>query len=343
MKKPLLSIIVPVFRAEDSIEKLVESLEQQSFKDYELILVNDITPNEEHTILTTKVIEELQKKYSNIVRIDMPHTRYQGHSRNEGLKHAKADYITFADSDDWYAPNFFENIVPEIKKGNFELLFFNAYKMNYDESMGYVLDKLSKEEFIESNGFEKFLHGEFAHQIGNVPWNKIYLKSIIDKYDIKNEFEKKTCEDLLFNLEYITPIKRYKYINKPLYFYQLNMDVIKTNIYRPYNIEEETKFNRAVDRIANKYKVKNYKRYLGLFLLRHFPGQIINESSNDKYQEAKNNVKYYLSCDENRKYLKKLRIVDFDFKLWVSYLLMKTRLYRIALYILYRKKHKNEK
>ena len=74
--------------------------------------MNDVTPGEEHTILTTKVIEDLEKKYNNIVRIDMPHTAYQGHARNEGLKHAKADYIAFADSDDWYAPNYFDVIVP---------------------------------------------------------------------------------------------------------------------------------------------------------------------------------------------------------------------------------------
>ena len=343
MSKPLLSIIVPVFRAEKSIEKLVESLEQQSFKDYELILVNDITPNEEHTILTTEIIKKLEEKYDNIVRVDMPHTRYQGHARNEGLKYAQADYITFADSDDWYAPNFFEVIVPEIKKNDFELLFFNAYTMNYDKFICYLLDKPSKEIFIEEKGFQKFLHGIFAHQVGNSPWNKIFLKSVIDKYDIKNEFEKKTCEDLLFNLEYFGAIKKYHYVNKPLYYYQLNMDVVKTNVYRPYNLEEEKKFNKAIDRIAKKYEFNDYYRWLGLFLLRHFPGQILNESSNDNYEQAKEHIKLYLTEEENKKAFKNIKIKDFDFKLLISYILFKTKIYKLILYILYKRKHKNKK
>ena len=342
MKKPKLSIIVAVFRAEKTIKRLVESLEKQSFNDYELILVNDITENEEHTIKTTKEIEKLQKKYNNIVRIDMPHTRFQGHARNEGMKHAKSEYITFADSDDWYAPDFFETIIPKIEDGGVDVIYFNAYVMNYEENIGYLLSKQNKEFFEESQGFNKFLHGSFAHKTGNSPWNKIYLKSIIDKYDIHFEYEKKTCEDLLFNLEYYGACKKYRYVNKPLYYYQLDMDVVKTNVYRPYDVEEEYRFNKAVKRIAGKYHRKDYYRFFGLYLLRHFPGYILNESNNDSYSDAKSNISLYLYSTDNKKALKSIKIIDFDFKLWISFILLKTRLYKIVLMILYKRRHKNK-
>lgn len=342
-KKPMLSIIVPVFRAEDSIEKLVESLEKQEFKDYELILINDFTEDEEHTIKTTEVIKKLQKKYKNIIRYDMPHTRYQGHARNEGIKLAKADYITFADSDDSYTSDYFETIVPYLKKGGFELLVFNAYKMIYEKNCGLNFDKLVDSEFIDKNGFQKFLKGEFAHKVGNTPWNKIYLKKIIDKYDIKNEFEKKTAEDLLFNIEYVGAIKKYKLINKPLYYYQLDIDVMKSREYRKCNFKEDDKFYIAIERIAKKYNIKDYDRYFGLFRLRYLPGFILNESNNKNYSEAKSNLKMYLTNEINKKGFKNLKIRDFDFKLWICYIIYKFNLSNLILYILYKRRHKNER
>ena len=343
MNKILLSIIIPTFRSEKVLNRMITSLEKQSFKDYEIIIINDVIPNEEHTILTTRVIEKLQDKYDNIIRYDMAHTFYQGEARNEGLKLARGKYIAFADSDDWYTEDYFETIVPELEKNDFELLVFNANKMNYDEHIGYIIDKKNNDIFIEDKGFYKLLQGNFAHKIGVVPWNKVFLKELIDKNDVWFENKKKNSEDFLFNLEYITPITKYRYIDKALYNYQLNIDVLRTNEYRNINHEENVRFSNSVRRIANKYNISDYKRYVGLFILRRFPGIVLNETNNPSYLEAKSNVNRYLNEDANKEALTSIKIKDLDEKLFYCFVFYKTRVYRLILYILWKRRHKKNK
>lgn len=104
----LLSIICPAYNAEKTIGKLIESIIQQDFKNYEFIILNDGSKDK-----TFEVIKKYAKKYKNIVAVDKPNTGV-GDTRNEGLKIAKGKYITFADADDWYSEDFFEKIIPEI-------------------------------------------------------------------------------------------------------------------------------------------------------------------------------------------------------------------------------------
>lgn len=341
MNKPLLSIIIPTFRCENTLEKLITSLENQKFKNYEIIIINDIIPNEEHTVLTSNLIKKLEKKYKNIVRYDMPHTYYQGEARNIGIEMAKGEFITFADSDDSYEPDFFETVIPYLKKNDFELLVFNANKMNYDKHIGYIIDKESKEYFVENNGFKQLLHGDFAHRIGVVPWNKIYLKKYIMANNIRFEEKKKSSEDFLFNLEYITPITKYRFVNKALYNYQLNMDVLKSKDYREYVHDEYIRFNNSVKRIAKKYNIEEYNRYLGLFILRRFLSIVLNETNNKDKNKAKNNIYMYIGEKTSKEALKKIHILDLDFKLFICYIIYKMRLYKIVFNILWKKRNKN--
>ncbi len=333
-KEILLSIICPVYNGGKSIGKIIESLEEQDYKDYELLLVDDGSTDD-----TLKILRKYEKKYKNIIVIDKKHSSV-GDTRNMGIERSSGKYITFGDADDWYSEDFFEKIIPHLKEGNFELLVFNAYVMDYDKFMYDLIPaKYKTKTFTEENGVYEYLKGKFGHQIGNVPWNKIYLKEIITKNNLKFDPDKKRGQDLLFNILYVSKIKNYKYINEKLYYYELNMNPLTTREYRPINIPEKLKYYHPIQKICEDNHLKNWEHYLGLFYLRRVPGVIINESNNPDYKTGKENIEAHLHTKEINYILKKVKLRNMDFKLFASYLLYKFKLYKPAYYLLWHHRH----
>lgn len=340
MKKPKLSIIVPVFRAENTIKRLVDSLENQKFKEYELILVNDIIPGEEHTIKTTEEIEKLCKKYDNIVRIDMEHTSIQGHAWNEGLKVAKADFITFADSDDYYAENYFETIISIIEKEKFDVCCFNYSQFNNNGIQNDVKLNMTDGcfDYSHSECLIKYLDTSFSSIVGNCNWNKIYLKKIIKKNNLKFKENKKMMEDLLFNIDYFSFVNKIYYINKPLYLYYLDFNFTGISKYRKLELTERIILIDCIEEICIREKLLNYEKYVGLFFIKTIIGVIINESNNPSLKNANKNIDIFLKNEKVKKYFGTLKIKDMDIKKFICLMIYRFKLSKILCFSL-RTKH----
>lgn len=333
--KVLLSIICPAYNAEKTIGKLIDSIVSQKYHNYELIVLNDGSKDN-----TYSIIEKYSQKNNHIIAINKPNTGV-GDTRNEGIKIAKGKYITFADADDYYSNDFFEKIIPEIKKEDFELLVFNANVMNYDEYMNDLIPRKYKPgTFIEDNGVNKYLQGKFCHKIGNVPWNKIFVNKIIKENNLIYDPNKKRGQDLLFNILYSSKINQYKYIDEKLYYYGLNMNTTTTIKYRKIEIEENIKFYEPIKKICIDRNIKNYDQYIGLFFLRRFPGIVLNETNNDNYLNGKKNIINYLNNKKLENIFKKIKLKKMDFKLVICYMIYKLRLYNIIYYILWHRRHR---
>ena len=339
MKNPLLSIIVPAYNEAESISRLIDSIVNQKFKNYELILINDGSTDNTYDIMIN-----YSKKYNNIVVINKPNTG-RGDTRNSGIKIANGEYITFADADDYYASNFFETIIPELKNGGFELLVFNAY---FNDSNGNFKSEINEKQkssnFLEKNGVKKYLRGDFCNKLGNAPWNKIYLKSVIDKYDLKYEPDKASGQDLVFNVLYAAKINKYRYINKKLYYYQCNIRAYtftNVNTLKKYQeiISENLKYYDIFSKICIDNNVDDYLSYIGLFFLRRFPLIVLNETNNEEFLNGKNNIENYLRNHEISSSLSCIKIRYFDLKLFICYLFYRFKIYKLYYKILWKKKH----
>lgn len=332
----LLSIICPAYNAEKTIGKLIESIIQQDFKNYEFIILNDGSKDK-----TFEVIKKYAKKYKNIVAVDKPNTGV-GDTRNEGLKIAKGKYITFADADDWYSEDFFEKIIPEIEKNNFELLVFNANVLNKNKYIRNFISPIYREGvFIETEGVKAYLLGKFCHKIGNAPWNKIYLNKIIKDNNLKYEENKKRGQDLLFNVLYVSKIEKYRYINEKLYNYDPSINSKMIKQYNDKEILENVKYYKYLKKICIDNKIKNCYQYIGLFFLRRFPGIILNESNNQEFNIGKENIEKYLNNEELEGIYKKIKFRNMDFKLMVAFFLYKFKLYKLMYKLLWIARHHN--
>lgn len=334
-KNILLSIICPAYNAERTIGKLIDSIVSQKYNNYELIVLNDGSKDN-----TYNIISEYAKKYDNVIAIDK-HNTGVGDTRNEGLKIAKGKYIAFADADDYYSDDFFEKIIPEIQKEDFELLVFNAKVMNYDEYMHDLIPKKYKQgSFIEKDGVKKYLHGEFCHKIGNGPWNKVYVNKIIKDNKLGYEQNKKRGQDLLFNILYVSKVISYKYIDEKLYYYGLNMNTVTTTAYRKIEIEENIKYYNPLKKICISSNINDAEQYIGLFFLRRFPGVVLNETNNENYLNGKENIRNYLDNEDLENIFKKIKIKKLDLKLFICYIFYELKCYNIVYNVLWHKRHK---
>lgn len=176
-----LSIIIPCFNVEDTIQRTIDSIISQKFEDYEVILVEDRSTNDRTFEKCLKIAEQNPKisLYRN------PHNSGLGASRNLGLQYAKGSYISFIDSDDWYDTNalaIFDqktNETPEAEVIAFSFSLYDCTKKKFA-----IADRaIPNEKTSGIEALEYFITGKYRlWQAGT----KIYKKSFLAENNIKN-------------------------------------------------------------------------------------------------------------------------------------------------------------
>jgi len=212
----MINVIIPVYNAEKTIEKCVESIEANTYKDVEIILVEDCSKDE-----SWKVCKELAEKYANIKCIRNERNRGVSYTRNQGLKAASGEYIMFVDSDDWVDENYFSEFI-QVFEGKKNSLMVCGY-VNHDEKVNGVTDIFGWNDFegvkkCEIKSVIKSLHEKSLLQ---QLWNKIFMTSLIKEKNIQFDESINIGEDTRFVLDYIykCEIETIYLLNKPLYHY----------------------------------------------------------------------------------------------------------------------------
>lgn len=208
------SIILPVYNSEKNIQKTIDSVLNQTYKDYELIIVNDgSTDNTKNMCL-----EKQQENKNKIIYIEQENNGVSC-ARNCGINKAQGKYIMFIDSDDIYEKYMIEKMVEVLENTENELGVCGYNRIN--EKNGSKIEKnIQNMEMInDSDSYKMFIEKLQENNLFNQIWNKIYINDIIKRNNIKFDCKMSLSEDLKFNLEYIKYIKNAKYLNLVLYSY----------------------------------------------------------------------------------------------------------------------------
>ncbi|WP_163538994.1 glycosyltransferase family 2 protein [Gracilibacillus sp. YIM 98692] len=195
----MVTIIIPVYNAKLYIERTLESVLNQTYKNIQIILVDDGSTDN-----SRKICNKYAEQYSNI-EVHYQENKGVSAARNLGMKKAAGTYIQFVDSDDYIERNMVESFVRDIEINKCDLVI-GGYK-NIDNSNGSVTSKKSPESIlkgmVDKDRLLLKLGLLYNELLINAIWNKLYLKSIIDKHGIEFKEEIRRGEDLLFNLDYI--------------------------------------------------------------------------------------------------------------------------------------------
>lgn len=294
MKTPKISIIVPVYQVEPYIRRCIDSILSQTFKDFELILVDDGSPDK-----CGEICDEYALKDS---RIKVIHKKNGGLSsaRNAGLDIAQGDYIGFVDSDDWIDEDMYEVLYENITKYNVEVAVCGIRTIRNNKN---EFKKELKEEKIKKillNSKEEVLNQFYRKgEIGASTCNKLYGKNIINSVRF---LEGHLYEDIVFNVEIFNKIERSIIIDKKLYnYFCLNESITRSKV----NIKTVTAVKNAVySYYKTDPKYKDDPLYSIAFTSLWICKMIVNEKTTLKNRETLYQLKLVLK--ENKELIKKI-------------------------------------
>ncbi len=205
-----ISIIVPVYNVEDYLKQCLDSLVNQTYKDIEIIVVNDKTPDN-----SQKIIDEYKRNDSRVVSIIHDVNKGLGGARNTGIQNATGDYIAFLDSDDWLALNTFEKLIEEIDKNGSDIIKFGRIE-KFETHETYFSPKLSK---LYINGWEELKDSVKEKKYTPICWSSIYKTEFI----INNRIlfpEKLLFEDFSFTFKAQLSATSISYIDGYYYYWR---------------------------------------------------------------------------------------------------------------------------
>ena len=238
MNQPLVSIILPVYNAQNHLARCVGSICAQTYSNIEIIILNDGSKDQ-----SLPVCEEFRAKDPRIVLVDKENSGVAD-TRNLGLKLAGGKYVQFVDSDDYLDPDFTAALVAEAEEHTADLVIA-PYKMVIPAGASkpeQVLDKIQDElgvmsvarppemreyGFLPAGIYDKDtfalrLMDKPASYFHSVLWNKLYRRDLLTRNDIQFVSEMHWAEDLVFNLRYIQYAETFVSIGKAGYYYVQN-------------------------------------------------------------------------------------------------------------------------
>ena len=178
MSKPAISVIIPVYNAQDGIKRCVDSLLNQSFKNLEIILLNDGSKDN-----SLNILKEYELKYS-FVRVIDKQNEGVAVTRNKGILLAEGEYTMFMDNDDFVDSDYIETFYQAIHEKNLDLVIGGYKRVNQDNQIIFSQD-------IQQSEWSKY--------IIMAPWAKIYRTEFLKTNDLEF-FDYGIGEDIIFNL-----------------------------------------------------------------------------------------------------------------------------------------------
>ena len=271
-----ISVIIPVYNVEKYLRRCLDSVINQTFRDLEIICVNDGS-----TDGSSKILEEYKSKDERIILLNQEN-KGPGAARNIGLKIAKGEYISFIDSDDWIDLNFFEKLYKAAKKHDADAACTEIVRTY---TSGKMLKKIEIEkEEILSTCIEKYKRFDIPKNC--YVWNKIYKKSELDKHKLFFREDFLMCEDVRFSTEFMYYSDKVITVPETKYYYWVNEKSVsrtKTDKNQLDNLAARAdfiKFSREHHIICDeKFYVKDkiFYKLFGILILKIYEWETIKK------------------------------------------------------------------
>ena len=249
---PIISVVVPVYKVEPYLDTCVSSILAQTFSDFELILVNDGSPDR-----CPQMCEAWAEKDK---RIKVIHKENGGlaDARNCGVRAASGQYIAFVDSDDWVSPELLSTLYEGMQHGNYDITQCNFRRVYEDGSVYpfFFQEAVFDREYIRKQLMPDMLNDRLT-QISSARWNKLYkskiVKNSIDLCDVSIAM----AEDYLLNFACLGLCNSIFCMDTPfLYHYRANNQSM-TAKYKSRDKYEKIRYYENMNEIAIRFSCKD--------------------------------------------------------------------------------------
>ncbi len=266
---PQFSIIVPVYNADHFLCPLMKQLQEQTIQNFEVIFVNDCSPDNSAEILTL-----LSKEDERVRIFHHERNRCQGAARNTGLDNARGEFILYIDADDSIPNHYIESLKKGIEKYDADIAICNSIWVypDHEECHNMFIDNPSIPEMVMSG--EEALQRYFNVfqddiRIPVEPWGRIIRRSLIENYHLRNPDT--LFEDIVMSFSELLFSQKVMLLNEYLYYYNRKNNAAATVDRKkqyisdfPYVFEgiKIVLMNHGLDEQYKKWLTRFYFRYL---------------------------------------------------------------------------------
>lgn len=255
MNSDLVSIVIPVYNAEQYISTCIESIAQQTYKNIEVVMVDD--GSKDSSLLRCKE----ERKNHPFLRVHAQTNQGVSVARNIGTELARGEWICYIDPDDWIEPNYVEELVKEANRVNADIVICDTF-LNYPTKQVETYHLSESRTMTSKDDFENLQLQLIAKKASSIqpnsgdllgaPWGKIYRKAFIQENGLQYIVGLKRSQDCMFNLYCLEYAKVVSYIQKCLHHYRYNPDSV-TNKYSPETIPVVNHYLSELDTFISRF------------------------------------------------------------------------------------------
>jgi len=246
--RPLVSVVLPIYNVENFLERCITSVVNQSYKNLEIILVDDGSPDK-----CPIICDEWAKKDDRIKVIHKQNAGL-GMARNTGIENATGEFICFFDSDDFVDEATIEKCLNTMEKDESQVVVFGYSEIDSEDNVTPVPICSKKSLYLGDDILKELLPNLLSLNIsaGISAWSKMYRTSALKSGNIKFVSEREiVSEDAYFALEFFGKISRASVINENLYYYYKNSNSL-TKSYKPdRQVKNDVYLEKSVDYCKN--------------------------------------------------------------------------------------------
>ena len=243
----LISIVIPIYNAEKYLEECLNSIKNQTYKNFEVIMVNDGSKDDSETICMNFLRSDSRFRYLKKENGGV------SSARNVGLDNVEGDYITFIDADDWVDENYLDLLITTVKKNHSDIVV-SSYKQFNNIDVFYLRAYTIQEKYLLN--FEKMNRDDFLTifpklMSANVCFNnavaKLFRKELVN--DLRFDTSIKYGEDLDFYFRLYLNVDSISYVDEPTYVYRIHGDSTTSNFNQEHAEQELTIFKQMYEKI----------------------------------------------------------------------------------------------
>ena len=288
----MVSIIVPIYNIEGYIRECIDSILAQTYSDFELILVDDGSPDN-----CGRICDEYAEKD---VRIKVIHKENGGltSARNAGLSVAKGDWIMHVDGDDWIEPDMIESLIEAANATEADLVFGDF--MKYGPYAGN--HKLPTWSIDKKDSMSRYI----AYMMTTI-WGSIAKRSLYTEHCLKSPDGVSYCEDFHLIVRLCHFAKKIVNVHRPFYHYRYRPTSIMSNMSRKTEADEQWVYQDIIRFFKEQGVYEDYRKVMSWRVLKSAQELLLDPTGHKRFMELFNDGKEFIfSCPFVNKKIKML-------------------------------------
>lgn len=209
---PAISVVMPVYNTKDYVAKAIQSILDQTFRDFEFLIIDNGSTDGSGTI-----IDQFAQKDARIRVIRNEKNVFIAEARNCALAQAKGEYLYLIDSDDWVLPDMLEVMYSRAKRFDAQYVVAGYYMDYFVNGKNESYAVCPDDRDYQQQEFRQNAIRYLVHTILTVPWNKLYSIAYLREHNIT--FRNTKLEDHHFNMDILMDVERVSMISRPFYHY----------------------------------------------------------------------------------------------------------------------------